>query len=320
MLKSIFVLFLLTLSTTTAASSKKIVTIGTLAYRGIDQAHQRWDKTVEYLQYQHPKFKFVLLPLSLDQIEDSVNNNELNFLLGNPGLYYTLRHKGLSPVSSLVNKRNNRGYDQFGAIIFTRSDRQDINSLNDLKGKRFGAVSPKAFGGFQMAWREFKSKKIDPFTDFKELKFIGIPMDKIVHLVEAGKLDAGTVRTDLLERMQEKGLIKMSDFKVINAQHFEDFPFQVSTRLYPDWIFSSTQNTSNKFSSMVRQSLLEIKADHPAAIAGHYIGWTHQNRMEELLSLSLEELVEVDATNEHFISIEQMMKELKIGPYKAFDE
>ena len=319
MIKSLFLLFLLSLSIA-ASSSKEIVTIGTLAYRGENQAHERWSKTIEYLQKQHSGYEFVFLPLSLDQIEDSVKNNHLNFLLGNPGLYYTLKHQGLSPVSTLINKRNNKGYDQFGAIIFTRSDRQDINSLSDLRGKRFGAVSPKAFGGFQMAWREFKSRNIDPFTDFKELKFIGIPMDKIVYLVKSGALDAGTVRADLLEHMITKKLVKASDFKIINAKHYKDFPFNVSTRLYPDWVLSKTQKTSDSFSSKIRHSLLQIKADHPAAITGQYMGWTHQDRMEEILLLSLEELAEVNTTDEQYISIEQMMRELKIGPYKSITE
>lgn len=319
MKRSLLFIFLFCL-TTTVNSGKKTITIGTVAYRGVDQAHQRWDKTIEYLQQQNPEYHFVLEPLSLNQLENAVNKQQLSFLLGNPGLYYTLKHKGLSPVSSLINKRKNKGYDQFGAIIFTRSDRTDINSLKDLKGKSFGAVSLKAFGGFQMAWRELKTQNIDPFKDFNELRFIGIPMDKIVHLVNAGELDAGTVRTDLLERMAEKGLVKTSDFKIINAQHFENFPFQISTSLYPDWIFSKTVNTPATLSSKIRKTLLEINADHPAAITGRYIGWTHQHRMEELLSLSLEELVEEKATDDKYISIDQMMKELKIGPYKITKE
>jgi len=309
-----YVLLFLTLNAT--ADDKTTITIGTVAYRGVEQAHQRWDKTIEYLQQQHTEYRFILKPLSLNQLEDAINNRQLSFLLGNPGLYYTMKHKGLRPVSSLINKRKNKGYDQFGAIIFTRSDRQDINTLRDLKGKRFGAVSVKAFGGFQMAWREFKSKDIDPFTDFAELKFIGIPMDRIVYLVKEGKLDAGTVRTDLLERMEEKGLINISDFKTINAQHYKDFPFQISTRLYPDWILSKTQDTPNTLSDKIRHSLLKLNPEHPAAITGNYIGWTHQNRMKELLELSLEELMQVDTTEDRFISIDQMMKELKIGPYK----
>ena len=315
MLKSLFVVILL-LSLNTTASNKTNIIIGTVAYRGVEQSHQRWGKTIEYLQQQHTEYQFILKPLSLDQLEAAINNQQLNFLLGNPGLYYTMKHKGLSPVSSLINKRKNRGYDQFGAIIFTRSDRHDIKTLKDLKGKRFGAVSIKAFGGFQMAWREFKSQNIDPFTDFSELRFIGIPMDKIVYLAKEGKLDAGTVRTDLLERMEEKGLIKLSDFKIINAQYYKDFPFQISTRLYPDWIFSKTQDTPDKLADKIRDSLLKLSAEHPAAITGNYIGWTHQNRMKELLELSLEQLMQVNTTEDRFISIDQMMKELKIGPYK----
>ena len=63
----------------------------------------------------------------------------------------------------------------FGAVIFVRADRSDIQKISDLKGKTFAAVARGAFGGFQMAWREFKSAGIDPFADFKSIRFMGFP-------------------------------------------------------------------------------------------------------------------------------------------------
>ena len=42
---------------------------------------------------------------------------------------------------------------------------------------------------------------MDPFRDFSELQFVGLPQDPIVYAVRDGKTDAGMVRTDTLERM-----------------------------------------------------------------------------------------------------------------------
>ena len=294
----------------------KPLIIGTVAYRGVEQAHNRWDKTIEYLQTALPDQDFILKPLTLTQLEEQVTTHQLDFLLGNPGLYYTLKHTGLEPISSLINKRNGKGYDQFGAIIFTRADNKNINTITDLKNKTLGAVSIKAFGGFQMSWRELKSHGIDPFTDLKDIKFIGFPMDNVVYQVRDGQLDAGTVRTDLLERMNNTGLIKLSDYKVLHPRYYHDFPFQVSTRLYPDWIISKAQKTSTIVANQVQAALLKLSKDHPAALAGNYIGWTHKNRMDELLLMSISELSEVNVSEDRYISIDQMMKELEIGPYK----
>lgn len=307
---------LLILSLISFESIAKPLVIGTVAYRGTSQAHQRWDRTIEYLEQEIPGQKFILKPLTLGQLEQQVSNNQLDFLLGNPGLYYTLKHHGLNPISSLVNKRNGKGYDQFGAIIFARADSSNIYSLKDIKGKRFGAVSKKAFGGFQMAWREFKSHNINPYTDFKEMKFIGFPMDNVVYQVRDNKLDAGTVRTDILERMGSKGLIDINDYKILNSHRYSDFPFKVSTRLYPEWIISKAKQTPDIITKQVQQALLKLTRKHPAAVAGNYIGWTHEDRMNQLLSMSLSELTEVNLNEDRFISIDQMMQELKIGPYK----
>ena len=42
-----------------------------------------------------------------------------------------------------------------GSAVIVRTERKDLTSLADLAGKRVVAVGPNAFGGFQLAWREF---------------------------------------------------------------------------------------------------------------------------------------------------------------------
>ena len=316
-MKQIVLSFIIFFTSFSALTAENTIYIGTIAYRGIEQAHARWGKTIEYIQQEIPQYRFILKPLSLEQLEQQINNNQLDFLLGHASLYYSLKHKGLSPLSSIINRHKNIGYEQFGAVIFSRADRDDITRLEDLKGKRFGAVSKKAFGGFQMAWREFKSQNIDPFKDFKELRFLGIPMDKIVYQVRDGKIDAGTVRTDLLERMQSKGLINIANYKIINPQKHRLFPFKVSTRLYPSWFISKAESTPDEISKQVLQALLKLTPEHPAAKTGRYMGWTSEDRLNQLLTLSLKELSEIDLAEDRFISIDQMMRELEIGPYNA---
>ena len=124
-------------------------------------------------------------------------------------------------------------YTVFGGVVFCRSDRDDIKKLSDIKKKNFMAVKETSFGGWRMAWREFKDKGIDPHSDFAALKFGGTH-DAVVYSVMLGEVDAGTVRTDTLERMVIEGKIKLRNFRVLHEHGGKDvhLPFLHSTRAY----------------------------------------------------------------------------------------
>jgi ABC-type phosphate/phosphonate transport system substrate-binding protein len=89
-----------------------------------------------------------------------------------------------------------------------------------------------------MALREMRDAGIRPQRDFTRIEYAGLPQDQIVYAVANGEVDAGTVRTDTLERMAQDGLVRLEEFKVINRKEATGFPFLLSTRLYPEWAFA----------------------------------------------------------------------------------
>lgn len=288
-----FLLFTLTVST--HATNSKEITIGVLAHRGVEKTFQMWSPTAKYLEAQVKGYRFNLRPLTLTEMEQAVSNNELDFILTNTGNYVNLEAAyGITRMATLKNMRQGSPYTSFGAVIFVRSNRKDINTLSDLKGKSFAAVSKKAFGGFQMAWQELKQVGIDPFKDFSNLQFMGFPQDSIVKSVRDNQVDAGTVRTDTLERMIKSGAINANDFKILNQKTSLGFPFLHSTTLYPEWPFARARNTDNDFATRVIIALLRLTPEHPASKAGLNAGWT--------VPLSYQ-------------GVHNIFKELKIGPY-----
>jgi len=86
-----------------------------------------------------------------------------------------------------------------------------------------------------VAWQALKKAGIDPQHDFAELLFNGLPHDEIVYKVLNREVDAGTVRTHILENMAKEGKIKLMDLKILNRQTVPDFPYLLLTRLYPEW-------------------------------------------------------------------------------------
>ena len=281
-----------------AQATDRLVRIGVLAHRGKDEALKSWTPTAHYLSSAVPGNNFVIVPLNNDDIGPAVEYKDVEFVLTNPGSYAELEAGyNITRIATLKSKTPQGSSSVFGAVIFTRSDRKDIRSLMDLKGKSFMAVHENAFGGWWVAWREFKRKQIDPYKDLKSLSFSGFPQDNIVYAVRDGKVDAGTVRSDLLESMAMAGQIQLRDFHILNARHVENFPYALSTDLYPDWAFAVPRHTSDELAQKVAIALLNMEPGAPEAVVGGYDEWT----------------VPLD-----YHSVQQLMMELRVGPYRNY--
>lgn len=283
-----------------AAENDILIKIGVLAHRGHDEAVKQWSLTAKYLSDSIPGYDFIIKPKSLKSMKQAVEFELVDFILTNPGNYVDIEANfGATRIATLKVKQRDRAFTSFSAVIFTRHDKHNINELKDLRDKSFMAVNRKAFGGFQMAWLELMQADIDPFEDLSSLQFSGFPQDNIVYAVESGKVDAGTVRSDTLERMDSEGAISIKDFKIINMQYSDNFPLLHSTRLYPEWPFAKLKKTSDQLAQKIAVALLTMPHDSQAAIVSRSEGWT----------------IPLDYTPVH-----ETFKKLKIGPYAKIDK
>jgi PAS domain S-box-containing protein len=276
-----------------AQSSDEAVRIGILAKRGDEATLNRWRPTAQYLNQEIPGYRFSIVPLDFEAIGRVVSEGGIEFVLANSAIYVELEAVyGAGRIATLRNRNGVRGYTQFGGVIFTRADRSDINTIADLRGLRFAAVKENSFGGYLMAWREMEDFGVTPARD-TVLSFPGTH-DAVVHAVLEGRVDAGTVRTDTLERMAAEGRIDLSQVKVLNQQFHEEFGFLRSTRLYPEWPIARLAHTSERLSDAVARALLRMPADSAAAIAGQVDGWT---------------------VPRNYQPVHELMRELRVGPY-----
>ncbi|MEA1928385.1 MAG: PAS domain-containing protein, partial [Candidatus Auribacterota bacterium] len=280
-------------------------TIGVLAKRGTEHCLAKWTPTARYLTDSINNASFSIIPLRFDEVLPAVEDNTVDFILVNPALYIeTSVRFGVERIATLNNLRDGKPYAVFGGVIFRRADRDEISGLDDLKGKRFIAVDRNAFGSWDAIWRLLKNHGIDPSRDFSELSFGGTH-DTVVYAVRDGKADAGATRTDTLERMAQEGKIRFDDFQVVHQADEEartaygDFPFLLSTRLYPEWPFSRLKHTPRPLAREVARALLSIKPDNPAAVIGHYYDWT--------IPLNYQ-------------PVRDCLKELRIGPFQHYSE
>ncbi len=282
-----------------ASEDSQPVRIGVLAKRGTQQCLEQWGPTAEYLSTQIPGYRFVITPLGHHQVVPAVERGEVPFVFANPSLYVELeRSWGASRIVTLNNVCLGRPFTVYAGVIFARADRNDIARLADLKGKTFMAVEEDSFGGWQMAWRELKQLGIDPRRDFRELRFAGTH-DQVVYAVRDGKVDAGTVRTDTLERMAAEGKIRLDDFRVLHEHGGGkvDFPLLHSTRVYPEWPLAKLRETRDELAQEVAVALMRMSPETPAAKAAQCAGWV---------------------IPQNYQPVHECLKELQIGPYQDY--
>lgn len=231
-------------------------TIGVLALRGDAQAQAHWQPLVDSLNQQLPGQHFQLLPLDLSTMKSAVEQNRIDFLLTNPAQYVQIdNHYPLRWLVSLRSSHEPDGTSRnvIGSVILVRAD-SDIHSPQALIGKRVGAVSPEAFGGYLLGYKALRDVGLQPEQDFK-LHFTGFPVDALVYLLRDRAISAAIVPTCLLEDMQAEGLVHASDFRPLLAKQ-PAIPCITSTELYPNWSFAALAQVPDQLADNVTRILL----------------------------------------------------------------
>ncbi len=270
--------------------------IGVLAKNGPVKALKKWKSTGEYLTAKLAGKSFEIIPLSFDAVNGAIQSGAVDFFLVNSSMYVTAKVRyGASAIATMINSRQGQPLQSFGGVIFTLAENEDINSLDDLKGKTFMAVKKSSFGGWQMAYKELLDGGIDPAADFAKLEFGG-KHDNVVYAVINGAVDAGTVRTDTIERMVAADELDMDELKIINPMKYNDFPFVCSTRLYPEWPLAKVAHVGDDLAFEVVAALKELKSNDKAAKDAKIVGWRD----------SLD-----------YGPVEELQKVLKIGAYSG---
>lgn len=246
------------------------VKIGVLAKRGAPKCMQKWGATAQYLGEQLGE-PVKIVPLKFEAVKPAVVAAKVDFILANSAFYVELEQEfGCSAVATLINSRDGNALSEFGGVVFVRKD-SPITTLQDIRGKKFMVVKKSSFGGAQMAWRLLKENGIDPETDCADFLF-GNKHDNVVLAVQNGSCDAGSVRSDTLERMADEGKISLDEFRILNPLD-DGFPFVHSTRLYPEWPLAALAATDAALTQRVVTALHQLKPEDPAAKIAKIVGW-----------------------------------------------
>jgi len=247
---------------------------GIFAYRPKLVMEERYRPLADYLTTRLDGIKVTLHILELEEMEEALAQQRLDLIMTNPSHYMIIRSNNhlTGALATLTSYENNLATASLGGVIITRAERSDIRTLADLKGLRIAAPGTKLLGGFQTQALELMDAGIALPVD--ERFVITGRHDKVVDAVLAGKVDAGFIRTGILERLATERDLDRQRLKVINSQNLTGFPYAVSTRLYPEWPFIALPSVDRSVAQQILLALFELTPDHPAAQAAKIAGFT----------------------------------------------
>jgi diguanylate cyclase (GGDEF)-like protein/hemerythrin-like metal-binding protein/PAS domain S-box-containing protein len=255
-------------------ADKQLVRIAKLAFRPAPEVQQRWQPLVDYLNEKVPGYRFQIKALGYQELETAIAQRNVDFVFTNPGHYLLMTYRnGLSsPLATLIQREKEYRLSRFGGVVITRSGQMDIQSLEDIRRRRVAAVTQGSLGGYQAQAMELFDKGIEVSKDV-QLFETGMPHDRVVRAVLEGRADVGFVRTGILEGMAHEGRLDLSQIQVIAPQKIKDFPFMLSTRLYPEWPFSAMPGINGDLARKVAAALLSMPHGGKEATALNIYGF-----------------------------------------------
>lgn len=273
-LRTLFFLFILGLFVSSSLLAQDTIRIGVLANRGEAKSLQAWQETVDYLNYELPNYNFTISPLSYNEMELALSQEEIDLLICNPAnaiLFETLY--GVKTIATLQKRYQNEAFNEYGSVFFTRKDKENIKRLKDIRGKKVVAVDRQSMGGCLLPLDLLHSNGLCLEDDTKTLIFIQ-NHDEVVYSILEGYADIGIARTGILEEMAEQGDINLEDIRIIHPTSHPNFPFLVSTDLIPEWPLVQLPHFSNKISLEIVRELyaLSEQDDHNKSVSNY--GWT----------------------------------------------
>lgn len=249
--------------------------IGVHAVLGLDEAFSDNAEalghylTVTAGQRFDPPIAFNVVPYYFDGLFTAMENNEIDFVYANPGIYACIGTQvGATALATVIKHLEVRGQafdlDVYGGVIAARKDNDEVNVIADLEGKIIGAGAIVDLMGGQMQIYEMMKSGMSYVNDPKQVIFTK-NQDLVIRGVLSGRFDVGFVRTGQIEAAldDEGNHIDPENFKIIEPKVYlmesgELFPFLHSTEIFPEWPFASLSTVPEDVQEVVQIALLNF--------------------------------------------------------------
>ena len=237
-----------------------------------------------------------VVPLeSIEQMVQVVDAGQLDFVVASPVALVTLttRHR-VRPIATVMQLAGDQVTPFLAGAVFVRSDRQGLQRLEDARGQRVLALSRLALGGWLAPMREWQRRGMAE-ADFGSLQF-DFSYQQVAAKVCSGATDVGVLPANQLHALRDSC---PGGFRVLGSPQGREgrYPIVVSTPLYPEAAFAAVGELDEDVVTRVAIALLAIDAGSSASRAVGVSGFTAPLG---------------------YAPVQQLMQELRIGPYESF--
>src|SRR5690606_11405532 len=186
-------------------------------------------------------------PAQLDMPDDNRGKNfhEKSF---NEGVFNTkTADKQLSTTVNLANEFNKLSQDRqlekpsameaVASALWVKAD-SGIYQLQDLQQRKIAAVDSEAFGGYLLVAHLLQQNGMP--SNRYQTQFVGYPIERTLHALASGSVDAAIAPLCLMEEMAQQGKISKKQYRLIHPVATAS-SCQSSTKIYPNWTLAATE-------------------------------------------------------------------------------
>lgn len=236
---------------------------------------------------QHlPEICFDIRQYRQSDVKKLIEEGKIDLFLGSSGFYWEMRKYGARDLATFVSSFTPNPNHGNAGVIFSRKDRDDIQSLVDCRRKVLAGGTDSQFQAHLLSLREFVKQGLEPENFFSKIIHNDLPLKDVVKQIREGVADVGFLRACVLETMYPGW---ENEFKILNKQNNSDMFCEHSTTQYPNATLAALPSLLPEYSRKIAGVLLSAEPNGPAQY--HW-------------SLTTD-----------YGSVDNLYKELKLGPY-----
>ncbi|WP_368430631.1 ATP-binding protein [uncultured Parasutterella sp.] len=263
-----------------AHASNNTITIGTVQTLDTSFYIHTFGPTLLNLRSKHPDLIFKTREFKdYDSMVLAAENNELDFFMTSAGMAaYLERIEKARAIATRTHPRATIPRESVGAAFISRSDRNDICTLADLKGKKIAAYSDEGFD-----WYLALNELVRLYSDIKEIEkytvFTNHEFPDVIARVANGDVDIGILSACEVEDLLKNESFSSKDFKVIGPRKSASLKCLHSTDLYPGIVVGAFAHTDPNKAKLLASSLLSMPPSRDA------YSWGIANNYQDIESL-----------------------------------
>lgn len=198
------------------------------------------------------------------------NFNEKGF--NEKGFNTKTADKQFSATVSLANEFNKlsqgsplkepSAMEEVASALWVKAD-SGIYQLQDLQQRKIAAVDAEAFGGYLLVAHLLQQNGVP--SNRYQTQFVGYPIERTLHALASGSVDAAIAPLCLMEEMARQGKVSEKQYRLIHPVATAS-SCQSSTPIYPNWTLAATEQAPNALVRQINQNLFGTSQSEQALL------------------------------------------------------